>query len=55
MVALHQRRGRDASATAERAAALYELLLPYAGTNVVIGLGAVCLGATRRATWGAWR
>ncbi|HEY2440749.1 MAG TPA: AAA family ATPase, partial [Solirubrobacteraceae bacterium] len=30
------------------AARLYELLLPHAGTNVVIGLGAVCLGATSR-------
>jgi DNA-binding SARP family transcriptional activator/tetratricopeptide (TPR) repeat protein len=33
---------------AERAAILYELLGPYADTNVVIGLGAVCLGATSR-------
>ncbi len=33
---------------AERAAALYELLLPFADTNVVIGLGAVCLGSTHR-------
>ena len=33
---------------AERAAILYELLEPYADTNVVIGLGAVCLGATSR-------
>jgi tetratricopeptide (TPR) repeat protein len=31
-----------------RAAIVYELLAPYAGTNVVIGLGAVCLGATSR-------
>jgi len=33
---------------AERAAILYELLEPYADTNVVIGLGAVCLGSTSR-------
>jgi DNA-binding SARP family transcriptional activator/tetratricopeptide (TPR) repeat protein len=33
---------------AERAAILYELLEPFAATNVVIGLGAVCLGATSR-------
>ena len=33
---------------AERAAILYELLQPYADTNVVIGLGAVCLGSTSR-------
>jgi tetratricopeptide (TPR) repeat protein len=33
---------------AERAAILYELLEPFAGTNVVIGLGAVCLGAVSR-------
>jgi eukaryotic-like serine/threonine-protein kinase len=33
---------------AERAAILYERLQPFAGTNVVIGLGAVCLGATSR-------
>jgi tetratricopeptide (TPR) repeat protein len=33
---------------AERAARLYELLLPYGRGNVVIGLGAVCLGATAR-------
>ncbi len=32
----------------ERAAVLYDLLAPYADTNVVIGLGAVCLGATSR-------
>jgi tetratricopeptide (TPR) repeat protein len=31
---------------AERAALLYELLLPFAQAHVVIGLGAVCLGAT---------
>jgi DNA-binding SARP family transcriptional activator len=33
---------------AERAARLYELLLPYGRGNVVIGLGAVCLGASAR-------
>jgi DNA-binding SARP family transcriptional activator len=33
---------------AERAGKLYELLLPYGRGNVVIGLGAVCLGATSR-------
>src|SRR6202012_3105164 len=33
---------------AERAALLYELLVPFDQTNVVIGLGAVCLGATSR-------
>lgn len=33
---------------AERAAPLYELLTPFDNTNVVIGLGAVCLGATSR-------
>jgi tetratricopeptide (TPR) repeat protein len=33
---------------AERAGILYELLEPFAQTNVVIGLGAVCLGATSR-------
>ncbi|MFL5861853.1 MAG: ATP-binding protein [Solirubrobacteraceae bacterium] len=32
----------------ERAAVLYDLLTPYADTNVVIGLGAICLGATSR-------
>jgi DNA-binding SARP family transcriptional activator len=32
----------------ERAAKLYELLLPYQQSNVVIGLGAVCLGASAR-------
>jgi DNA-binding SARP family transcriptional activator/tetratricopeptide (TPR) repeat protein len=32
----------------ERAATLYELLEPFADTNVVIGVGAVCLGATSR-------
>jgi DNA-binding SARP family transcriptional activator/tetratricopeptide (TPR) repeat protein len=32
----------------ERAAVLYELLEPFAATNVVIGIGAVCLGATSR-------
>jgi DNA-binding SARP family transcriptional activator/tetratricopeptide (TPR) repeat protein len=32
----------------ERAAVLYGLLEPLADTNVVIGLGAVCLGATSR-------
>ncbi len=32
----------------ERAAILYDLLEPFANTNVVIGLGAVCLGATSR-------
>jgi tetratricopeptide (TPR) repeat protein len=32
----------------ERAAILYESLTPFAETNVVIGLGAVCLGATSR-------
>jgi len=31
-----------------RAAILYELLEPFADTNVVVGLGAVCLGATSR-------
>jgi hypothetical protein len=30
---------------AERSASLYELLLPHAGTQVVVGLGAGCLGA----------
>jgi hypothetical protein len=30
------------------AAPLYDLLLPFAATNVVIGLGAVCLGSTSR-------
>jgi tetratricopeptide (TPR) repeat protein len=33
---------------AQRAAVLYERLEAFAGTNVVIGLGAVCLGATSR-------
>jgi len=33
---------------ADRAAILYELLEPFGDTNVVIGLGAVCLGATSR-------
>lgn len=33
---------------AERAAILYDLLQPFADANVVIGLGAVCLGATSR-------
>ena len=33
---------------AERAALLYERLAPFADTNVVIGLGAVCLGSTSR-------
>ena len=33
---------------APRAAVLYDLLTPFADTNVVIGLGAVCLGATSR-------
>jgi DNA-binding SARP family transcriptional activator len=33
---------------ADRAAILYELLEPFAETNVVIGLGAVCLGSTSR-------
>ena len=33
---------------AERAAVLYDLLTPVADANVVIGLGAVCLGATSR-------
>jgi hypothetical protein len=33
---------------AERAAQLYELLRPFADSNVVIGLGAVCLGSTHR-------
>ncbi|HWE10796.1 MAG TPA: AAA family ATPase [Solirubrobacteraceae bacterium] len=32
----------------EQVERLYELLRPHAGTNVVIGLGAVCLGATSR-------
>jgi tetratricopeptide (TPR) repeat protein len=31
-----------------RAGLLYDLLLPFARTNVVIGLGAVCLGSTSR-------
>jgi tetratricopeptide (TPR) repeat protein len=31
-----------------RAGVLYDLLTPYADANVVIGLGAVCLGATSR-------
>ncbi|MFZ0091613.1 MAG: tetratricopeptide repeat protein, partial [Solirubrobacteraceae bacterium] len=30
------------------AATLYDLMLPFADTNVVIGLGAACLGATNR-------
>ena len=33
---------------APRAAVLYDLLTPFADANVVIGLGAVCLGATSR-------
>ncbi len=33
---------------AVRAARLYELLLPFAGSQVVIGMGAVCLGAVNR-------
>jgi DNA-binding SARP family transcriptional activator/tetratricopeptide (TPR) repeat protein len=33
---------------AQRAAVLYDQLLPYADANVVIGLGAVCLGSTSR-------
>src|SRR6202012_3668501 len=33
---------------AERAEVLYDLLAPFDQTNVVIGLGAVCLGATSR-------
>ncbi len=33
---------------AERAAQLYELLLPYREVNVVIGLAAVCLGSAAR-------
>jgi DNA-binding SARP family transcriptional activator/tetratricopeptide (TPR) repeat protein len=33
---------------AGHAAPLYELLLPFAATNVVIGLGAVCLGSASR-------
>jgi eukaryotic-like serine/threonine-protein kinase len=33
---------------AERCADLYELLIPYAATNVVIGLGALCVGSTQR-------
>jgi len=33
---------------AERAAQLYELLLPHGASNVVIGLGAVCLGSAAR-------
>src|SRR5947209_6676453 len=37
-----------ALADTARAAILYDLLAPYADTNVVIGLGAVCLGATSR-------
>ena len=37
-----------ASATARAAALLYELLLPYAAVNVVIGLAAVCLGSAAR-------
>ncbi len=32
----------------ERAQLLYDLLLPYQGANVVIGLGAVCHGAASR-------
>jgi tetratricopeptide (TPR) repeat protein len=32
----------------ERAAQLYELLYPYRDSNVVIGLGAVCLGSAAR-------
>ncbi len=32
----------------ERAAILYDLLEPFADTNVVIGLGAVCLGSASR-------
>ncbi len=38
----------SALADVERAAILYELLEPFAENNVVIGLGAVCLGATSR-------
>lgn len=33
---------------AERARSLYELMLPYRATHVVIGLAAVCLGSTAR-------
>jgi hypothetical protein len=33
---------------AARAGLLYEQLLPYAGTNVVIGLAAICLGSASR-------
>jgi tetratricopeptide (TPR) repeat protein len=33
---------------AERARSIYELLLPYQRANVVVGLAAVCLGATGR-------
>jgi DNA-binding SARP family transcriptional activator len=33
---------------AERAGRLYELLLPYADSYVVVGLGAICLGAVSR-------
>jgi DNA-binding SARP family transcriptional activator/tetratricopeptide (TPR) repeat protein len=32
----------------DRSALLYELLVPYSGANVVIGLGAVCLGSAQR-------
>jgi tetratricopeptide (TPR) repeat protein len=32
----------------ERAAVLYDLLAPFDQTNVVIGLGAVCLGSSSR-------
>jgi DNA-binding SARP family transcriptional activator len=35
-------------ADAERAQLLHELLLPYRGANVVIGIAAVCLGSTER-------
>ena len=41
----------DAVATladAEHAQRLYELLAPYAGVNVVVGMGAVCLGSVSR-------
>ncbi len=32
----------------ERAAALYDLLKPYAATNIVRGIGATCIGPTSR-------
>jgi class 3 adenylate cyclase len=45
---------------ARRAAALYDLLLPYAGHNIIVGAGAACLGSASRSlgilatTMGRW-